>query len=138
MPAAVLCPELIAPVANMLAAAWAAGPTGAAAGAVPEIVALGIVVPEVRSRPESAGAPAPDNGEAGGDEGREQGNGGAPGPGGGDLRAPVHAGPGPRSRRVDRAAVRPRGGSDPAGLGIGGDRGDRHRSGDLGAFHRGP
>jgi hypothetical protein len=27
MPATMLCPELIAPVANMLAAAWAAGPT---------------------------------------------------------------------------------------------------------------
>src|SRR5712672_3626489 len=104
MPAAVLCPELIAPVANMLAAAWAAGPAQ-------------VVAPEVRARQESTGAPVP---------------------GGANLRAPVDAGPGTRSRRVDRAAVCAGRGSGPVGLGSGGDRGDRHRSGDLGAFHRGP
>jgi len=109
MRATVLCPELVAPVASMLAAAWAAGPTGPAE----------VVVTEVRARPESTGAPVPGSGEAGGDEGREQGDGGAPVPGGGDLPAPVDAGTGTGSRRVDRAAVCPRGGSGPAGLGGG-------------------
>src|SRR5664279_1953808 len=105
-----LCRELIAPVANMLAAAWAAG------GAAVE-PRLGIVVSEVGARPVATGELVPGSGAGGGDEGREQGDGVAPGPGGGDLCAAVDAGPGTRSRRVDRAAVRPGRRGGPAGLG---------------------
>src|SRR5664279_4453236 len=104
MPASLLCAEAIAPVANMLAAAWAAGAAGAGQDAALRGAAL-------EARQEPIGAPASGSAqagsrEAGSDEGREQGHRSAPRPGGGDLRAAVDAGAGARSRRVDRAAVR--------------------------------
>src|SRR5664279_1665186 len=93
MTATLLCPELIAPVANMLAAAWAAG---------------GIDAPTQPVRDTPAGAsPAAEEEGVRRDEGREQGDRGAPGQGGGDLCAAVDAGSGPRPRRVDRPSVRP-------------------------------
>src|SRR5665647_3482357 len=124
MTAVVLRADLVAPVANMLAAAWAADGMGA---------------PAQTSVHEASGKPAaPQAREVSQDEGREQGSGRPPRPDGGDLRAPVDVGPGPRPHRVDRAPVRPgwRGGA--AGLACGWHRGDRHRPGGLRALDRGP
>jgi hypothetical protein len=93
MTALVLRADLVAPVANMLAAAWAAGGIGAPADPVHQGV--------------PGNSPAPQAREVSQDEGREQGSGRAPRPDGGDLRAPVDVGPGPRPHRVHRAPVRP-------------------------------
>src|SRR5664279_2708012 len=88
----VLRADLVAPVANMFAAAWAAGGIGAPAQPVHH---------------EAPGKqPAPLAREVSQDEGREQGSGRAPRPDGGDLCAPVDVGPGPRPHRVHRAPVR--------------------------------
>src|ERR1035441_5810782 len=85
MTAVVLQADLVAPVANMLAAAWAAGGVGA---------------PAQTSVHEAPGkSPAPRAREVSQDEGREQGSGRAPRPDGGDLCAPVDVGPGPRPDR---------------------------------------
>src|SRR5674476_1619396 len=102
MAATLLCPELIAPVANMLAAAWAAGTIGAPAQPVP-VTAAGT-------------APAAQNEGVSGDEGRKQDFGRAPLAHGGDLRAPVDVGAGPRPRRVHRTAIRVSRGGRAAGL----------------------
>src|SRR5664279_6615199 len=125
MTATLLCPELIAPVANMLAAAWAAGGIDAPTQPVRDTAPVGAL-------------PAAEEEGVGRDEGPEQGDRGAPGQGGGDLCAPVDAGPGPRPRRVDRPSVRPGRGSGPAGVARQRHRGDRRRPGDLRTFDGGP
>src|ERR1019366_1461042 len=124
MTAVVLWADLVAPVANMLAAAWAAG---------------GIGAPAQTSVHEASGkSPAPQAREVSEDEGREQGSGRAPCPDGGDLCASVDVGPGPRPHRVDRAPVRAGWRGVAAGLARGWHRGDRHRPGGLRALNRGP
>src|SRR5665811_1282855 len=124
MTALVLRADLVAPVANMLAAAWAAGGNGAPAQTS---------VHEAPGKP-----PAPQAREVSQDEGRDQDSYGAPRPDGGDLCAPVDVGPGPRPHRVDRAPVRAGWRGVAAGLACGWHRGDRHRSGGLRALNRGP
>src|SRR6266496_6513522 len=113
MAATALCPELVAPVANMLAAAWAAGGDGAPAQPAP-VTAAG-TSPSSEPRQQSRGVSE--------DEGREQGFGSAPLTHGGDLRAPVDVGAGPRPRRVHRTAVRPGRGGRATGVGCRCDRG---------------
>src|SRR5665811_1197524 len=83
MTALVLRADLVAPVANMLAAAWAAGGNGAPAQTS---------VHEAPGKP-----PAPQAREVSQDEGRDQDSYGAPRPDGGDLCAPVDVGPSPGS-----------------------------------------
>ncbi len=112
----VLGPELVAPVASMLAAAWAGGGTLAPA---PDR-APG-VQPVSEDRSQGGGVSA--------DEGREQGLRRAPGADGGDLCAAVDAGPGPLPHRVHHAAVHPGRGGVAAGLACQCHRGDRLRPG---------
>jgi len=132
MPAAVMCAELVAPVANMLAAAVAHG----------GLARPGARVPAPAQAQERAPAqPAPGTHgrleqprEAHGERAHEAaGNTSAAGRGG--LRAPVHAGPGPRAHRVHDAPVRAGRGGDPAGLAGRRGRGDRRG---LGSLDRGP
>src|SRR5690349_4682825 len=87
--------EMVAPLANMLEAALAAAP---AAGPAAE-------------------APLSGPREAGDDAGRAEDHLLAPGPGGDDLPAAVHADAGPRARRVHRPAVRAGRRGRPARLG---------------------
>src|SRR5674476_1173392 len=93
MAATVLCPELVAAAANMLAAAWAAAEIGAPAQPVPDAA--------------TGKPPAPEAREVSQDERRDQDSGRSPRADRGDLRAPVHDGPGPRPHRVHRTSVRP-------------------------------
>src|ERR1035437_6894454 len=106
----VLRADLVAPVANMLAAAWAAGGVGAPARPVNH---------EASGKP-----PAPQAREVSQDEGRDQDSYRPPCPDGGDLCAPVDVGPGPRPHRVDRTPVRPGWRGVAAGLACGWHRGD--------------
>src|ERR1700716_2262861 len=99
-------PEMIAPLANMLEAAVTAG------------------LP-----PAGDGTPPSGQREAGDDAGRAEDHGGAPGPDGADLPAPVHADAGPRARRVHRPAVRAGRRGRPARLASRPHRGDRLRPG---------
>src|SRR5665811_311657 len=102
MSAVLPCAELVAPVANMLAAAVAAGRVG------------------VPSRPAPSGAaagdpPAETSQEVSG-EGRGQGGGPARQPDRADLHSAVDDGPGPGAHRVDGPAVCAGRGGRPAGL----------------------
>src|SRR5450755_3172818 len=117
------CAELVAPVANMLAAAVAAGrvvpsrpaPNGAAAG----------------------GRPAGTGQEVSG-EGRGEGGGPARRPDRADLRSTVDDGAGPGAHRVDGPAICAGRGGRPAGLAGLLDRGYRRRPGCVGPVHRRP
>ena len=137
MPAVVVCAELVAPVANMLADAVAAGrftdgptplehrparleeETAAARASLPLVEPVG-QMEEVEG------------------ERAEQGPGRPSGTSCGGLRSAVHAGPGPRPYRVHDAPVRPgrRGGR--VGLARRRGRSDRRRPGGLRPVHRGP
>src|SRR5665647_3903061 len=124
MAATVLCPELVAAASNMLAAAWAAAEIGAPAQPVPDAA--------------TGKPPAPEAREVSQDERRDQDSGRSPRADRGDLRAPVHDGPGPRPHRVHRTSVRPGRRGVAAGMAGEWHRGDRHRPGGLRALDRGP
>src|SRR5437870_1389205 len=106
-----VCAEMVAPVANMLAAV---------------LVADGVAAGEAVRQPTA---------EVSG-EGREQAGCAAPGPGGDRLRATVDVGSGARAHRVDGPPVRAGRGGHPVGLAGWCDRGDRRRPGHLWSVHR--
>src|SRR6266566_9422210 len=97
--------EMVAPLANMLEAALAAGLVPAPA----------------------AQAPPSGQREAGDDAGRAEDHRVASGPAGDDLPAAVDADAGPRARRVHRPAVRAGRRGRPARMGSRAHRGDRLR-----------
>src|SRR5664279_247199 len=102
MSALLPCAELVAPVANMLAAAVAAGRVGIAARPAPSGAAAG-------DRPAGSGQEVSD-------EGRGEGGGPARRPDRADLRSAVDDGAGPGAHRVDGSAVCAGRGGRAAGL----------------------
>jgi hypothetical protein len=136
VPAVVVCAELVAPVANMLADAVAAGRfTDGPTPLEHRPARLEETAPDRASSPlvEPVGQMEEVEGER-----AEQGPGRPSGTSRGDLRSAVHAGPGPRPHRVHDAPVRPGGGGGRVGLARRRGRSDRRRPGGLRPLHRGP
>ena len=136
MSAAGVRAELVAPVANMLAAAVAAGRLVSTTAGIPTRVASGAGDASAAGGT-SAQAKEVEVKEVEGER-ADEGTGHPLGPDRGDLCAAVHAGAGPRAHRVHDAPIRPGRGGHPVGLGRRRGRGDRRRPGGLGALGRGP
>lgn len=117
--------EMVAPIANMLEAAVAAGNLNE------PVPAPTSVLVDDTPRPRSA--------EQGGTarEGRHQDRHVAPGACRSHLHPSKHRGTGPQQHRVDRTPVRPRWRSGPAGMGGLGYRGHRRRPRAVGSLDRG-